>query len=161
MPEIPLNRADFSALACELLENGRGLRFRAHGDSMRPFIHPGDILQVRPLADEWPRPGQILLYRRAGGQIIAHRFIRSRSNPGKALLLRGDTTCFTDEWIEPGQVIGRVVSIERAGRGLPLGERLWRGLGWLWGWLLPLRRKLSSLRQASKVFDAHESETHF
>jgi hypothetical protein len=155
MPEIILNRADFSALACELLENGHVLRFRAHGDSMRPFIQPGDILQVRPLEGAWPRPGQVLLYRRDAGQLIAHRFIGYRSNPGKALLLRGDTICFTDEWIGIAQVIGRVIAFERAGRVTSLAGPLWRSIGLLWGWLLPLRRKMVSIWQALKVLSDH------
>ena len=46
---ISLNRDEFAELALQILDDGNSLKFRAHGESMNPFIRNGDILEVQPV----------------------------------------------------------------------------------------------------------------
>jgi hypothetical protein len=49
MRDLVVPGADFGALAAAILGTGGGLRFRARGGSMSPFIRHGDLLEVRPV----------------------------------------------------------------------------------------------------------------
>lgn len=97
-----------------LLEEGYRVRFRAGGTSMQPAINDGDALTVEPVEPLAVRPGDILLYRthRRG---IAHRVvnIRQAGSAVVAFLLRGDAKAACDRPVEPGEVVGKVIAIER------------------------------------------------
>ena len=110
-------RADqplFVAVTAELLDTGLAVRFRARGTSMRPAIEDGDLMTVAPVDEAAIRIGDVVLFRQ-GQRPIAHRVRRIvAGGPGRvALVLRGDANGADDAPIEPAQVLGRVVAIER------------------------------------------------
>lgn len=111
---------DFTALSCEILASGSSVRFKAHGESMRPFIHSGDYLTIQPIdAPHPPQKYEILLCRLPSGKIVAHRLRSTR--PG-GLLVQGDACPQPDGWVTPEAILGRVISVEHAGRiFLPTG----------------------------------------
>ena len=89
----------------ETLEKGNDLRFRALGSSMFPSIKSAAICI-----------GDVIFYRR-DGRVYAHRLIRERRMDGGFLFTtRGDCLPFSDPPINPTQVFGKVVSIERGRR---------------------------------------------
>lgn len=99
-----------------LLEEGYRVRFRAGGTSMQPAISDGDALTVEPVDPVAVRPGDILLYRkhRRG---IAHRVVHVR-HAGQAVVafvLRGDAKTACDALVEPVDLLGKVVMVERQG----------------------------------------------
>lgn len=114
----------FQTLSRELLENGYGVRFRPGGFSMHPTIRDGETVTVEPVCAESVRRGDILLYRNES-RVIAHRVvgIRSAENSGLIFTLRGDSLAACDAPIGAEQILGRIVSVERAGREIKLGGR--------------------------------------
>ena len=66
----------------------------------------------------------IILYLTVRGP-IAHRVVRieKRGKIAPSFITRGDASTACDESIEPGQILGRVVSVERDGRSVNLASR--------------------------------------
>jgi len=106
----------FVELTTELLSLGACVRFQARGQSMYPAIRDGEIIKVEPVEPSHIKKGDIVLYRMKKG-VIAHRVVRiERRNGGLPFfVLRGDTMETCDGIVEPRQVIGRVISVERNG----------------------------------------------
>ena len=105
----------FVDVAQHLLERGDGIRFRAEGTSMLPTIQDGDVLTVAAVESGAIALGDIILYSHRG-RPIAHRVAEIRRSPGTTRMVfvacgDGKTAC--DAPIEPRQILGKVVSIER------------------------------------------------
>ena len=115
----------FVALARALLEDGRAVRFRAHGWSMHPAIDDGEAITVEPVRLAHVKVGDVLLCRRGHG-VTAHRVIGiDTSAEPRRLVLRGDAAAGPDKPIGDDDVLGRVVSVERDGRTVRV-SRSWR-----------------------------------
>jgi signal peptidase I len=124
----------FADVSTELLRSGQGIRFRAPGRSMYPTIKEGETITVQPVAPSVVRRGDIILYRFEGG-VIAHRVVRierkkgdpmtqpSTLSPHYLFILRPDASDICDDPVEPSQVLGKVVSVERNGRIIDLYGR--------------------------------------
>ncbi len=107
-----------------LLDAGGELRLAVTGGSMRPALAEGDYLVVRPVTQP-PRVGEVVVYAR-GGHLWAHRLL-ARSPSGRFMLTKGDARGRPDSPVSPGEIIGRAVAVERAGRRMSLeslGSRL-------------------------------------
>ncbi len=112
---------DFQALASEVLSQGRGLRFRATGGSMHPFIRNGDLLLVEPTAGSAVGLGEVVLYRTENGGITAHRVVGKRRDGGREFLTtKGDAVRGAALAVPCGEVLGRVITIERQGTEIRL-----------------------------------------
>lgn len=101
----------FLDVSRHLLDNGFCVRFRAHGDSMAPAIHDGDVLVVEPIGPGGVKRGDVVLYQR-NNRPFAHRVVaieRSASGHVAGLVLRGDAKRGCDAPVKPEQVLGRVV----------------------------------------------------
>ena len=114
----------FTDVSTELLRSGQSIRFRAPGRSMHLTIKEGEIITVQPVAPSAVKIGDIILYRFEGG-VIAHRVVRIErgEDGGSRFILRGDASGVPDEPVEPSQVLGKVVSVERGGRSIDLYSR--------------------------------------
>ena len=115
----------FDSLAADILGRGSYLRFRAHGNSMAPFIRNSDVVLVEPRKASELRIGDIVFYRRTGGRHVAHRLV-GKSGNGDSLVLttRGDNLKQLDASVFPEQVLGRVVRIEGRNGNLWVGGRI-------------------------------------
>jgi signal peptidase I len=134
----PIDDSDLSKLCKETLEKGNNLRFRALGSSMFPSIRSGDVITVKPVESAAICVGNVLFYRR-DGRVYAHRLIRKHRMDGVFLFItRGDYLPFSDPSINPSQVFGKVVSIERGRRIIRLDTPLQRR----WGRVLALTSPL-------------------
>lgn len=104
-------------LSARLLGGGHRVRFRAPGRSMHPTIRDGEAITVAPVAAEAVRRGDIVLYR-LDRSVIAHRVAGIERDAAKGLrfMLRGDACGGRDAPVAAGQVLGRVVAVERGGR---------------------------------------------
>ena len=112
----------------ELLREGHGIKFRAPGDSMYPTICDGDLITVEPIKPSDVIVGNIILYRHKCG-ITVHRVMRilkrsalqgpqdRSSSETLKFFFRGDAAIKYDDPIRADQILGKVVSIERNGRG--------------------------------------------
>jgi hypothetical protein len=104
-------------LCTDLLDRGYHVRFRAPGRSMYPTIREGETITVKPILSKDVRKEDILLCR-LEGSLIAHRVARIERSGDDAphFILRDDTVGISYETVEAGQVLGRVVCVERNGR---------------------------------------------
>jgi protein tyrosine phosphatase (PTP) superfamily phosphohydrolase (DUF442 family) len=140
MRTVMLTRDELYELAAQVLEQGSPFVFAARGNSMLPFIREGDLLTVVPLGGALLRPGEIALYRRDGGSLLAHRVIGPAARGGEAWLMRSDGSRGELERVRSEEVLGRIVSLERRGRTrrLDTRRRLWVARLWhrLWPWSL-------------------------
>ena len=123
----------FPELITELLRDGHKVSFCAPGHSMFPTIMANETIMVEPIEPETVRTGDIILYR-TNGRLIAHRVVginmfsdnRSSSHsefgpqsstlsPLHFFTFRGDACLSCDRPVKAGQILGKVVSIERNG----------------------------------------------
>jgi hypothetical protein len=133
MLERKLTAAQFQDLAREVLARDSLLQFRARGGSMRPFIRDQDLIEVAPLSGEQARRGQVVVFE-LDGRLLVHRVVSLRQGKdGMRLLVQGDALLYPDGWIQPKQVFGRVVALQRSGRWQRLDTPARR---WLAAWSL-------------------------
>ena len=113
----------FVDLAAELLSRGHRVRFRAPGTSMRPAILDGDAITVEPVRPLKIRADDVLLYR-GEQRVFAHRVVGVawEGEAGAVFALRGDVAGSADERVGSGQILGRVIAVERRNRAARLFE---------------------------------------
>jgi signal peptidase I len=104
-------------IAADVLSAGGGLRVRTRGLSMYPMIRHGDLIEVEPVDASAVRLGDVILRRDADDRIVAHRVVKVHGEGHeRTLLTKGDWMHRPDAPVEPRQVLGRVVAIERSGK---------------------------------------------
>ncbi len=145
MRAVHIDGDRFATLASELLSAGHGLRFRARGCSMRPWIRDGDLVTVVPCPRRCIRRGEVILSCNDGGRVLVHRVVRVDQAGGRLVCItRGDALISADAPLREEQVWGRVVAVERDGKRIKLDGVVIRMAGWLWASLTPFRWRLSS-----------------
>jgi hypothetical protein len=104
---------------------GREVWLRVDGDSMRPTIEPP--AEVRVVARDRPRVGEVWAFVGAGGRVVVHRCER-RTPAG--YVFHGDGRVAADPITAPDLLIGRAVAVrdQRGERPLRAFDRL-RGSG--------------------------------
>ncbi len=133
MAEITLSHVDFAELCSQLLSKGVSVRFTAHGSSMSPFIRDGDVMTIQPLNCTMLKVGDIVFYHINDEKVVAHRVVGHHTCKGNiAIKTRGDASIGYAEQIHAGQVLGRVVSIQRGKKVIELDNTLMRAIGLLW-----------------------------
>jgi hypothetical protein len=139
MRALSLGYADLAELSAGILGQGGAFRFQARGASMAPFIRHGDLLTVQPVDKAALDVGDVILYRTGEGQLAAHR-VTGRSVAGDlvVLLARGDAATGPAEELLAGQVLGRVVQVQRGDRFLDLDRGARRAAARLWVATAPL-----------------------
>jgi signal peptidase I len=94
--------------------------------SMHPHIWIGDVLVARPLGDQLPRRGQVLLVDDPAhpGRLLSHRLIRV--DPDGTLMLKGDANSAPDSTPVPRSAVRGVAILRVPLIGLPT---IWRTQG--------------------------------
>ena len=132
-------------------ETGARNRLKIAGNSMLPLIKDGDSVLVEHGA-AGVRRGDIIVFR-YGNDLAAHRVLRVYDdNTGPTFVTKGDSVLQLDPPLSAGEIVGRVLAVERSGRHLSLDTPVWRVWGWLiavstlvgiklygWGWTLKQR----------------------
>ncbi len=113
----------FFKVTVDLLKSGQSVRFQAPGRSMTPTIREDETITVDPVSASTVRKGDIILYSNKTG-VIAHRVVRIQKKDASlqphSFILRGDASITDDKPVAPGQVLGKVVLVERGGRSIAL-----------------------------------------
>lgn len=144
MESRSISSRDFAGVAANLLQSGHAVRFRAGGSSMTPFVRDGDILTVMPVGNTRLRRGDIVLYRRADGRVIAHRILGQEIGHGRPILkIRGDARTGNPESVPADQILGYVARVQRGNSNaiVPPGRRRIPAL--LWARTGPATRRLA------------------
>jgi signal peptidase len=96
------------------IKNNKWLELPAFGNSMFPFIKQGDHCRFVPLDCSSLTKGDILLYLRKEGQLIAHRFIETQWKNGlRMFLLKGDTNLGFDQPIAEERILGKLIAVQK------------------------------------------------
>ena len=105
-------------MLAELIERSGGMRLRARGTSMRPFISDGDVIHIsRRTADEL-RIGDIAACVRDNG-LVVHRLVGKRHG----LVLKGDALGAPDAPLESDSLLGAVTAVETSRGTIDLTRR--------------------------------------
>jgi signal peptidase I len=112
----------FEPTLTAILDAGHTARFVARGDSMHPTIRDGEAVHVeRPVAPF--AVGDVVLARAKRG-LTAHRIVRVRQRNGEVeFVTRGDNCLRNDPPLTRGDLVGRVVTVERNGSDLRLFDK--------------------------------------
>lgn len=121
---------------CILLSQGKKVKLRAKGNSMKPFIHENeDILVLAPL--DSVRKGDVVLARIDGERYVVHRIVGLKDDK---VTLMGDGNLYGTEECSRPDIYGTVECVIREGkvhnvvsRNAILSAKIWR-------LVLPLRR---------------------
>jgi signal peptidase I len=113
----------FGAVIEQALANGTMVRFCAEGDSMYPTIRDGETITVAAASPDAIVRGDVLLFRH-GTRVLAHRVVRTTScGNERFFVLRGDAKASCDPPVGASALVGKVVSVAREGRLIPLCGR--------------------------------------
>lgn len=90
------------------------LELPAYGNSMFPFIQEGNLCRFAPCKTSLLKKGDIILFYTQTGQLIAHRFVKTKMVKNQTLfLLKGDTNLGFDQPIEEHWILGKLVSVQK------------------------------------------------
>lgn len=109
----------FAPLCEMILGQGLPVRFPASGQSMKPNILDGDLVEIAPLLGEKLRRGDVALTRTEDGFLL-HRVVESDSAT-EMIVTRGDGGQQDD--LPTAAVLGKVVAIERDGKRISFAGR--------------------------------------
>lgn len=131
---------------CAMLAEGRtSVPVPVAGNSMCPFLHPGDTVWL-DLPEGTLRKGDIVLFTRASGQYILHRI--HGEIPGGFLLLGDNQTA--PEPVPAERIRAIVTRCKRGDKLMAPGNPIWWFFARIWPRLVPIRRKLAVLVQKRK-----------
>jgi len=116
------------------------LVLRVVGGSMGPWFVPGDLIVVQQVKARTVRRGEVVVFVR-DSLLIAHRVINvlgAGPTGEMSWKTKGDSAERYDPPVFERELIGRVTSIERAGRSFSLQSPGWAAAGSLLAFLSPL-----------------------
>lgn len=119
------------------LAQGRRVKFRVKGNSMRPFIYDGDVVELLPCKDV--RKNDIVLANSDEYGYILHRIIKVDE---KTAILRGDGNLYQKEYCRHKDILGKGIFVNGKGKFKDLSTNLSRCAGSIWSLLLLFRRGL-------------------
>lgn len=139
-----IDTAQYLDTVCQLLAEGKtDVPVPVAGNSMCPFLHPGDRVYLN-FPREPLKEGQILLFNRPGGEYVLHRL--HRIGPDGTLLLLGDNQV-TPEPVPAERVRAVVTAATRKGSLLTPAHRTWRFYAHIWPRLRLLRPVIGKMRR--------------
>lgn len=151
MRQVTLNHGDLAEIGSDILSGGGTFHFKAYGSSMYPFICNGDTLTIQPVDIVRLKTGDVVLFTSHDGRIKVHRIIRKNiQREGVKFIMRGDSTLYSDGWILPEQILGKVDTVIRNRKDIRLDSRFLKLLTNLWMKSYPLGALLLKTKPKSK-----------
>src|SRR5260370_10963683 len=121
---------DAAEITAALQRRGR-IALRVQGDSMLPWVRPGDIARIRKVSMDAIRCGDVVLFRREN-RLYVHRIIEKGGSLDAAeFRAKGDAHPTCDGVVEQQELLGRVVRLYRSGRRIDLDAPCQIALGLL------------------------------
>ena len=129
MPEQELFKlAEYEDTILAVLDSGGVFTLFPRGTSMLPLIVQGRDSAALARAERFRR-GDIVFYKRSGGEFVLHRIIGERDG---TFTLCGDNQLLPEYGIKPEQMIARVEYITRKGKKLTPDSLSYRIYTFLW-----------------------------
>ena len=108
------------ALFVELVNRLGEARLRVSGSSMLPSIWAGDVLAVQQCGTRDAHVGDVVVFVR-DGRLFAHRVV---AEDASSLVTQGDAMLSQDPPVTDAELLGRVVSVSRAGKSVPVSANV-------------------------------------
>lgn len=120
----------------QLLQEAESVPLVISGSSMVPFlVHGRDTVYLSKVAQPLKK-GDMIFYRRRGGQYVLHRICKVRDG---SYDLVGDGQVAIEHGIGPEQILAVVKAVRRKGKLLRKGSFLWEFFEHIWLVLRPFR----------------------
>lgn len=120
----------------EILEVTEPVPLVISGSSMTPFlVHGRDTVYLSKVNGPLRR-GDMVLYRRDGGNYILHRICRVEAG---SYTMVGDAQVWLEKGVRPDQILAKVTAVRRKGKLLEPGNFLWNFFEKVWLAMVPLR----------------------
>lgn len=124
----------------QLLEENGFYAATVHGQSMEPLLYNHrDTVYIEPASAY--RKRDVILYRRANGQLVLHRILRCREED---VLACGDND-YTPERVSFSRILGVMTAFTRDGRTVYTTSLRYRLYSRVWSFSLPTKRVLQRI----------------
>lgn len=135
--ELSLESPELLDYARYELSRNRTIQLRMSGSSMRPVIDEGDIVSIAPAEPTAINAQDIVLIATPSGTALIHRVLSLQNREGSLYALtRGDHSQYPDTPVPITRILGRVVALQRKGRGKIIPVRRTPGFVSRLRWLL-------------------------
>ena len=124
-----LDTAEYVPILQELTEEGKEVCLKISGNSMLPFLRNGRDFAFFARPDTPLEPGQIVFYRRSGGQYVLHRICRIENG---MLYLAGDAQAALEGPVSQDAVFARVTRVRRGEKLLTPDTPAWKFFAQVW-----------------------------
>lgn len=138
-----------AALAVEVLRRTGRLRLQVRGESMLPALWPGDLAEIAACSLGDIRRGEVVLAVREG-RFFLHRFRNQREPAG--FLTRGDSMPSPDPVFPADALLGKLVTVARAGQTEPAPVRPWSRVAGMLFCYCSLARRVALRFHSSRNF---------
>ncbi len=135
MIERSVSLAEMLPLLEETVAGGQSFRFMPRGTSMLPMLVMGRDSVELTKAPQRLKKYDIPLYRRADGQFVLHRVIKT----GESYTCIGDNQFVRENGVKPEQVIAVVSAFEHNGKRYTTTDLSYRLYCRLWHFSRPVR----------------------
>ena len=144
-----LSGKEFIPVVEAALSRKQPVRMTVRGNSMVPFIHNGEAVELEPFSGR-TRLGDILLARHREGDYIMHRVVR---NGSRGVFLRGDARWnFECEGpLAESDIVGNAVRSWHRGRIREHRRGIWRAAGIFWSLTCPVGIALYRMLRFAKT----------
>lgn len=123
-----MHNNDFFDLVESLAHEQHLIRIKTKGNSMMPTLRPADEVIVAPVTVAELAIGDIVVFRNAH-LLVAHRLISIANKNEKIIFTaKGDNNKHIDKPFEARQIVGKVISVERAGKVITIKKEYGKAL---------------------------------
>ena len=125
---------------CAMLRQGHTpVSIPVSGNSMCPFLHPGDQVFLENHQGKLKK-GDVVLFTRPTGQYVLHRI--RKVNPDGSFIMMGDNQNWTEPVASAAQIHAKVTAVQRKGRLSKPGDADWWFYEYPWRWCAPVRKQI-------------------
>lgn len=108
------------------MQAGKQSVFGVRGNSMHPFLHPGDTILILHSRCEDAVPGELIAFR-SGKTLIVHRLLRFITDGSSSFFLcKGDNCSRPDPLVPAERIVGRACAVIRGKSKVRLEAPAWR-----------------------------------
>ena len=149
-----MNDNDFMELSKQILQQGSTLRIKAGGTSMLPSIKDRETLLIVPADESSVSVGDVVL-RLNGNSMQVHRVVKKSKSKAheKVLLTKGDGLLVFDLPARKGDILGKVIEVEKPYGIIKMGSNTWKPINYLIAMYSSVTgricQKLNSIRERS------------
>lgn len=143
MEKKKIRLAEIMPVVEEKLSQGSTVEIPITGTSMLPLLVAGRDTVVLEKCDGKLKKYDLPLYRRANGAFVLHRVVGVGNG---SYTMCGDNQWVKESGITDGMLIGKVRTVKRNGREIPVTDKKYRAYCRVWGMLFPIRKYIVKIR---------------